>query len=401
MLTFVDITERKRDEMELRERAELLTLAQRVAGAGVWSVNPDTGATFISDECRELIGFRGRPDVSGLNQWIDEVCHPDDRDRLRQARDAATGGERDLDLEFRVLLEEHGERWILLRSRRMVGSDEHINNVVGMTVDITERKQHEAELERLYLTESEARAQAEEAVRARDQFLSIASHELRTPLTTVQGYASMLERRARDAANNPARTERIVNTIVRQTERLNALIEQLLDASRLQRGQFELERHPLDLGDLVSRSADDYRLVLPAEVEGQPVHAIVLDRGVDHLAVLGDANRLEEVLQNLLNNAVKYSPEGGEIQVRLRRESSDAILEVEDHGVGIDEEALPHLAEPFYRVKSEDRGDIGFGIGLFVVDEIVKRHGGRVEVESVLGDGSTFRVILPLIDAAE
>src|SRR5918994_427889 len=128
VLTFVDITERKRDEMELRERAELLTLAQRVAGAGVWSVNPDTGATFISDECRVLIGFQGRPDVSGLNQWIDEVCHPDDRDRLRQARDAASGGERDLDLEFRVLLEEHGERWILLRSRRMVDSDEHINN---------------------------------------------------------------------------------------------------------------------------------------------------------------------------------------------------------------------------------------------------------------------------------
>ena len=173
-------------------------------------------------------------------------------------------------------------------------------------------------------------------------------------------------------------------TIKQQARRLDTLIDQLLDVSRIEQGQFSI-----DLRGLVTRTVDNVRLTLTR-------HTLTLTGHDEPIPMLGDALRLEQVVQNLLNNAVKYSPAGSPIEVVLARAQGEACLEITDHGIGIPADAQPRLFDLFFRANNADKYSAGFGIGLYVVGEIVQRHGGRLEVESAEGQGSTFRVILPL-----
>jgi signal transduction histidine kinase len=259
-----------------------------------------------------------------------------------------------------------------------------------MTQDITERVQAEAEREQLFQAAQHARRAAEAALAVRAQFLSIASHELRTPITPLLGYASMLRQ---SMANGPETSQRkLVETIERQAIRLNTLIESLLDVSRLQQGMFTLEVQPLDLGALAAQVVDEFRQTLP----GVGGHAITLLRPDETLSVLADASRLEEVLHNLLSNAVKYSSPETHIRVRTVRQDGEAVLEVSDEGIGIPVDEQKRLFAPFYRASNVGPLRSGFGIGLYLVHEIVEQHGGRVELESNDGQGTTVRVALPM-----
>ena len=230
----------------------------------------------------------------------------------------------------------------------------------------------------------------------RTQFLSIASHELRTPLTPLLGYARRLEASAaRERLPEPQKLHAQLTTILRQAERLNSLVTQLLDVSRLQRGQFALERQPVDLGALVARSVEEFHQTLPI---GGAQHTVELARPDVPVPVFGDPARLEGVVHNMLSNAVKYSPEGGRVEVRVAQELTEVVLEVRDQGIGIPADAQAQLFEPFYRAGNVSPQSSGFGIGLYVVQEIVARHGGRIEVQSMEGAGSRFRVVLPALD---
>jgi signal transduction histidine kinase len=228
-------------------------------------------------------------------------------------------------------------------------------------------------------------------VQARDQFLSIASHELRTPLTALMGYASMLQvGMIRGAGTDPA-LQRQADMIVRQTTRLNKLLEQLLDVSRLQQGQFTVEPQPVEFGALIAHVVDEFRLSVPDEGP----HTITLLRPDEAMLVLGDPLRLEEIVHNLLSNAVKYSPQGGLVEVRVTATPLEVALEVEDQGIGIPADAQALLFEPFYRASNVSRQSSGFGIGLYVTQQFVLLHGGRIEIESSEGGGSCFQVVLP------
>ena len=260
--------------------------------------------------------------------------------------------------------------------------------------DITERKQAEAERERLLAETDQARGAAEAALAVRDRFLSIAAHEVRTPLTSILGYADVLQRKSQAGAVPAAQQTRMLGLIYRQAKRLSLLMEQVFDVTRIEQGQFDLERHPLDLGALVGRVTDEFRLGLAAD---DTAPTIELRATAEELIVAGDADRLEQVLLNLLSNAVKYSPSGRPIVVRVARDGTQAVLEVADQGIGIPDAAQAHLFESFYRAGNV--GPIsGLGIGLHVVATIVARHDGRIEVESTEGAGSTFRVSLPLVE---
>jgi PAS domain S-box-containing protein len=253
--------------------------------------------------------------------------------------------------------------------------------------DITARKQLEAERERLYEAERAARTEAEAALKIREQFLSIASHELRTPLTALIGFVHLLS----TAGQNPDRVSSLTVRITQQTQRLNTLINQMLDVSRLQHGQFVLERQMIDLSGVVVEVVEAFR----AMQELNPHHPLEVHTADASVLVLGDPHRLEQVLHNLLSNAVKYSPAGGVVRVRVGQTATDAIVEVADQGIGISLEAQARLFEPFYRAQNVGQISSGFGLGLHIVGEIVQRHGGRMEVESTEGQGSTFRVLLP------
>lgn len=242
---------------------------------------------------------------------------------------------------------------------------------------------------RLYEAERQSRAEAESALKARDVFLSIASHELKTPLTALLGYAQLLQQRLGQSEID-ARNQRALDVLVGQAVRLNQLITTLLDISRIQTGQLQLDVAALDLGALIQRVTDEVQLPLTQ-------HAIVCYVPAEPVIIDADALRLEQVIQNLLQNAIKYSPDGGQVVVQLTRADSSAHLMITDQGIGIPQAAQARLFERFYRASNIDPQQIsGLGIGLYVVQEIVALHGGTVMVESREGQGSTFMVSLPL-----
>ncbi len=242
----------------------------------------------------------------------------------------------------------------------------------------------------LALENAELYRAAQRAIVVRDQFLAIASHELKTPLTAMLGYARLLQRRNQREHLLGERDTRALKTIASQGARLEGLINLLLDLSRIETGHLEIATAPVDLRALVHRLVED---TLPTLDQ----HTITLIDTGEPLIIIGDELRLEQVAQNLLQNAIKYSPHGGSITLNIAHDGADAVLSVADQGVGIPEASLPQLFTRFYRAPNVEAMHIsGTGIGLYVVHQIVSRHHGSIEVESSEGHGSTFRVRLPL-----
>lgn len=256
--------------------------------------------------------------------------------------------------------------------------------------DISARRRAEQEREDLFTRTERARAEAEAAVKLRDGFFSVAAHELKTPLTSLFGNLQLLDRRATREGFLSQRDRRTLDVVVAQTRRLQRMIEALLDVTRMEAGQLRLDLTRLDLGELVQQVIAEVQPTLTQ-------HTIAWKAPPDPLMIEGDALRLEQVIQNLLQNAVKYSPEGGPVEVELTRCGDQACLAVTDHGIGIPQDELPMLFSRFYRAANVSAQHIsGMGIGLYVVKEIVALHGGSAEVASEENRGSTFRICLPL-----
>lgn len=257
---------------------------------------------------------------------------------------------------------------------------------------LTIARQYSQALERgrLYLMAEQARGVAEAAVQVRDQFLSVAAHELKNPLTALLGNTQLLVRRANDGGALAPAEQRRLHTIAAQARRLNQLLTDLLDLSHLEMGQFVITRQALDLAALVS--------TILAETQAQLTrHTLSYEPSPGPVVVVGDALRLEQVLQNLLSNAIKYSPAGGVVSVRVAPQGQRVALQVADQGVGIAAEVVPQIFQRFYRADGRDSQPIGgTGIGLYVVAEIIRLHDGEIQVESTEGQGSTFTVWLPL-----
>lgn len=231
---------------------------------------------------------------------------------------------------------------------------------------------------------------AEEAIHIRDQFLSIASHELKTPLTSLVGYAKLLQGLSSQGAMFTERGQRAIRIIVEQSDRLSRLIHALLDISRIRTGRLDIERAPIDITTLAHRVTEEVQMTLEQ-------HTLTTSYPDEALIIEGDALRLEQVLHNLIQNAIKYSPDGSPIHVSIERQDERACILVRDHGIGIAPESLPQLFQPFYRAPQTADWQIeGMGIGLYMVKEIVLLHGGDVDVTSQEGAGSTFTIWLPL-----
>ena len=236
---------------------------------------------------------------------------------------------------------------------------------------------------------------AQEAVRARDQFLLIASHELKTPLTSMLGYAQLIQRRANREGTLGERDRRALGVIIGQVERLNKLVITMLDLSRIETGQLSIERGHVSVSRLAQRVVAEVQPVLEQ-------HTVTISAPDEPLIVEGDELRLEQVVQNLVANAIKYSPASGPVYVHVERRDGFACVSVTDQGIGIPQESLPQLFQRFYRARNVDAEHVGgLGLGLYVVKEIVTLHSGWVDVVSTEGAGSTFTIGLPLWQTAE
>jgi PAS domain S-box-containing protein len=232
---------------------------------------------------------------------------------------------------------------------------------------------------------------SQQAVAVRDDFISAASHELRTPVTSLKVYTEVLQRQA-ERRGDESTSDRL-RKMLTQIDRLAVLIGDLLDVSKIEAGKLELRRELVDLRRLIDE-------VVEAIQATTSKHRIVVAGDVSR-PVVGDGERLGQVLTNLLTNAVKYSPQADRIIVRIAETTDGVTVDVQDFGIGIEPEHLDQVFDRFYRVTSEDEKTFpGLGMGLYISHEIVRRHGGTMEVKSIKGCGSVFRVTLPYGDGA-
>ncbi len=229
-------------------------------------------------------------------------------------------------------------------------------------------------------------AAQQEALQVKDQFLSIVSHELRTPLTTIKGYAQMLQRKL---DHNPE-DQRFASNIDAQVGRLSRLVDDLLDVTRFSRGQFELTVERTDIRSTLEDVIARFRVVAPKHT-----FRLVLDQG--SFEGEWDRDRLDQVMNNLVGNAVKYSPDGGEVTISTRHDGPLLTVAVRDHGVGIPERDQRHLFDRFFRGSAENTDIKGLGLGLYVSQRIVEAHGGTIGATSEPGEGSEFCFSLPLL----
>ena len=249
--------------------------------------------------------------------------------------------------------------------------------------------QSAAQAKLLTETLDKARRDLQQALHARDQFLTIAAHELKTPLTSLLGYCQVLQRRLARETGMSERNQAALDTIYSQAQRLHKMVNQLFDLGRTQTGVLALEHEPFDLSLLCTRLVNELQPTL--EKHKVELHA------AEKLIVTADEVRIERVLQNLLDNAIKYSPDGGQIVVNVTSQNGFACIAVSDPGMGIPEEARKEMFNRYYRASNVNPRHIsGLGIGLYIVDQIVASHGGKIEVSSEVGRGSTFTVCLPI-----
>jgi signal transduction histidine kinase len=230
-------------------------------------------------------------------------------------------------------------------------------------------------------------ARLEEAMRGSKQFVADASHELRTPLTVMRGE---LESLAQDSQLG-RETRETLGSVLEEVERLGEIVESLFALSRLDAGEANAEWVRFDLAELAATTAEQMSLL------AEDKHVSVDCDSTPGVTVEGDRARLKQVIVNLLDNAIKYTPSGGRVRLSVRREGRFALLDVADDGIGIPAEALPHVFKRFFRVDtSRSREQGGAGLGLAIVKSICSAHGAEVEVLSTPGRGSRFRVRQPL-----
>jgi signal transduction histidine kinase len=240
----------------------------------------------------------------------------------------------------------------------------------------------------------------EEVDRLKTQFLSMASHELRTPLTAVSGFIQVAKRRIqrlneqRDAKvdwrQETARAAETLELAQRQSRRLARLVDELLDVSRLQLGRVDLHLTEIDIVATLREVIDRMRLLTST-------HTLEIESETESAMIIADADRIDQVFENLIGNAVKYSPSASRIGVLIRRVGEDVHIAISDQGIGIDRDELDRIFNIFYRSPDPRAGHVGgLGLGLYISREIITRHGGRLWAESPSGSGSVFHVSLPI-----
>ncbi len=380
----VDHTERKRATEALHENEQQLSLALKTGRLGSWQLDFKTGILSTSAQCK--VNFGLPIDANFSHQKLFELIHPDDGNWVQLAIEQSAATNTDYDVEYRTIWADGSIHWVLVRGRCFYNPDATPRRMVGMSMDITDRKRAEAEREQLLAQAQAAQTQAEAANRTKDQFLAVLSHELRSPLNPILGWSKLLQTREFE----PAIRQKAIETIERNAKLQSQLIEDLLDISRILNGKLTLESGLVDLEFALRAALETVQLA--AEAKAIQIHTVF-----EPLRIWGDANRLQQVCWNLLSNAIKFTPSGGSVTLKLEQQASQAQITVSDTGKGISASFLPYVFESFRQADgSTTRKFGGLGLGLAIVRQVVELHGGTVRAESLgEGQGSTFIVQLP------
>ncbi|MEG4251230.1 response regulator [Microcoleus sp. Pol10D4] len=350
---------------------------------GIYVADVEGRCTYINPRCQAICGLTLEESLAEI--WQREV-HPEDRERVVADWLAWIKEGNEYSNEFRLAGSET-VRWINVQSSPMFSDLGKLIGHVGTVRDVTDRKQAEEERGRL-IREQVARQEAERANQMKDEFLAILSHELRTPLNAILGWSRLLRTKTFDQDT----IEKALETIERNAKSQSQLIEDILDVSRILRGKLNLNKHPIRLESAIKLAIDSLQ---PLTEEKSIVIELTCSPNVGE--VIGDFDRLQQIVWNLLSNAIKFSPQEGKVQVRLESVGDEAQIEIIDSGIGIAPDFLPYVFDRFRQADSSTtRSYGGLGLGLAIVRHLVEQHGGKVQAENNPGAGAKFTVVLPL-----
>jgi PAS domain S-box-containing protein len=389
---FSDITAQKELEQELREAAaRFRTLVEQIpAVVYIDPLEPPPYLSlYVSPYLETMTGVRVDEAITHTDWWP-SLIHPEDRQRAQTASNRADETGEPYTAEYRMVRSDGGVVWI--HDQAVIVRDDEGRPLFwqGVMYDITDRKRAEQDLRQALELERNAGDRLREADELKNTFLTAVSHDLRTPLASILGIAVTLEQEG-DVTIDPDDRRAMLHSLAAKTRELTALVTDLLDLDRLRRGVAHARLADVDLRDLIER------LVLAQEPN--PAHPVELELGP--VRVAADAGMVGRIVENLLNNAVRHTPPGTHVWVRLDARDGGAELAVDDDGPGVPDDRRKSLFAPFERGPSANPQSPGAGVGLSLVARFAQLHGGRAWVQGRPGGGASFRVWLPGSPPAE
>lgn len=382
-----EVTSREKEIEYYKENSERLLFAAENAGIGLWFWDLAQDRIYSTPKCNELFELDAQ-EIFTFPKFT-EVIHPEDIEQVKAAIEESQVNGKEYDIEYRIIYADGNIHWIGARGKSFLDSQGNPNAMMGIVRKVTDKKLANEELTKVYDREKKARSEAEEANRAKDFFLAVVSHELRSPLNAILGWTKILLNKKVDE-----NTQRNALETIEKSARAQAkLIDDLVDSSRVASGKMRLELRPLNLYDVVEGV---FLAQLPAAVNRKIDLKFNVDR--ENINVFGDAIRLQQIFSNLLSNALKFTSDGGRIEIRVQTGEKDVKVSVVDNGQGIDAESLPTIFQQFQQGDNQTpRNRTGLGLGLSIVKILAEKHNGKVYAESEgIGQGASFIVTLPL-----
>lgn len=359
-----EVTEQVLSKRKVQESEERLKLAVENTDAGVFDTNLVTEKTVRSLKHAHIYGYPDNSEEWTLDMVRNHII-PQDKDKANEAyiRSFDTGI---LNHSFRIKRNDGEIRWINTTGKIVFNDTSEPVRIIGTVIDITERKELE---------------------RQKDEFISTVSHELKTPITSIKAYAQLLQRELGDKEN--FRNKKFLERMSIQINRLEHLIRDLLDVTRVDSGKLEFSESVFNFSEMVSDVIGDLQLITPT-------HDLII-RENHQVSLKTDKHRIIQVITNLVNNAVTYSPHAKTVYISLVEDKDFVVFSVEDFGVGIPGEQVPFIFNRFHQAENTNDGaGLNLGLGLYISKEIITRAGGEIWFESKPGKGTTFHFSLPL-----
>lgn len=362
LATVIDVTDKVLSRQRVEEAENKLRMAIESSELGTWYYNIDQGEYVFSDRLKEIFGFYPEDEVT--NELLTKQITDEYRDEVIKMVNESIANNTGFQVEYSITgYHDKQIRWVRATGKLYPAQGGHSANFSGIVMDITEIKVEE---------------------QRKDDFISIASHELKTPTTALKATLQLLDR-IKDRPSNTL--PKLIEQANRSMDKITGLIDELLNSTRTTEGQLHLNKATFNVAEMLKACCNHIRM-------GGRYNLIL--QGDEMIQVFADEHRIDQVVVNLVNNAVKYAPDSTDIYFIIEKVGDMAKISVKDSGPGISADKIPHLFTRYYRADYAGSQYSGLGLGLYISSEIIKRHSGQIGVDTELGKGSTFWFTLPL-----